>query len=149
MTGLSAEVPSRQFCEQMSAVPALAEAFKDSALVWATMDTDGEWFVTTREGAPTVEDWPELSLVSAPTVGELCEWWFIESAKRDKRGLGRAGQAKLRCFGLGHRGALLEYHEKSSSGFGGLQSDQSDFTDADNLPDAIAEACLRAAKEQP
>jgi len=111
-TGLLAEVPSRQFCERLAAVPALAEAFKDSALVWWENECDG-W--TIWERADLVPD----TGIPAPTVREMLVWLKVD-----------VDDGYMYVFD--DRGRLV----------------LSTPADAITNPDALAEACLEAAKER-
>ena len=60
---LEHEVPSRELCEKMAAVPELAEAFRDSAYEW------NGGTLRRRHYA-----WARSPLFPAPTVREMLVW---------------------------------------------------------------------------
>ena len=66
-TGLPAEVPSLDLCREMAAIPALAEAFKESALTWWCL-TESEWGLLPRNLVG--------NNIPAPTVREMLAWLF-------------------------------------------------------------------------
>ena len=69
-TGLEAEVPSRELCGKMAAIPALKEAFSMGAFYWAVM--------LIRDGIPQYSPVPSMGLrhssTPAPTVREMLVW---------------------------------------------------------------------------
>lgn len=64
-TGLAAAVPTLELCREMAAVPALAEAFKESALVW---DVEVPFIV--RRECQLIQ----AGRLPAPLVGEMLAW---------------------------------------------------------------------------
>ena len=116
-TGLAAEVPSRELCEKMAAIPELREAFKDSVAIWVDVHDDGDWFVALREGAPFDDDVPMVNY-PAPTVREMLVWLLARP------------NVKMRAEGIG-------LHTRKSGGlFHVIPQDK--MVD----PDALVEACI-------
>jgi len=66
-TGLPAEVPTREWCEKIHAIPALKEAGRNTTLVWADYHTADRVSWRLRQRADV--NWP--SCVPAWTVREM------------------------------------------------------------------------------
>jgi len=126
-TGLEAEVPSLELCQKMAAVPALAEAFKESALVWIRrrLSMHSLWSGWEVERRPSRRRFlllqPNMQIVSAPTVREMLVLLNIHPTDN----------ARLLAYTKNGE----PWHELS------FHTDISD-------PDALAKECLEAAKGQ-
>jgi hypothetical protein len=130
-TGLAAEVPTLDLCREMAAIPALAEAFKDSVWCWCENMIKGQLCQREILSGPILKDLDRsLGLVrhSAPTVRELLAWLTKEC--RDKMGRTRiicaSGIPEAFCYIWPCDGIDQRY----------------DITD----PDALARACIEAAR---
>jgi hypothetical protein len=124
-TGLAAEVPTLELCRKMAAIPALAEAFKGSTLVWfhnpkATFPIPG----IAERGWLSVE----ILVCPAPTVREMLAILLTKATmERAKIGWWHKGDTvELTMPGTGPDGMLGCYP----------------ITEAD----AIARACIEAGK---
>jgi hypothetical protein len=104
-TGLAAHVPTLDLCREMAAIPALAEAFKNTPLTW-WMLTQSEWGIVPRALMG--------NNIPAPLCDEMLAWLDLQGYIVQDSAI--------------HVGT--EYHAVYG------------ITD----PDALARACLEAAK---
>ena len=123
-TGLAAEVPTLDLCREMAAIPALAEAFGESAVEWFHAE-DVDFLVTRGTRVPI---FPPSYRIPAPLVSEMLAWLLAI-----RRGINR---------GVADR----EYAERNGEPLMYIGTDEcrADITD----PDALARACIAAARGQ-
>jgi len=113
-TGLAAEPCTRELAQEMAAIPALAEAFKESSLC---VDSRLDRPVHIRIGGTAGSCAEERGCFPAPTVREMLAW-LLNSGKAQ---LGVSGTQLLMVI---DRNILIGY----------------DITN----PDALARACIKA-----
>ena len=125
-TGLAAEVPTLELCREMAAIPALAEAFKDAALVWWDNLEFGIHLYLREEETTDGGD-------PAPTVREMLEW--LAGRDEYRRQIPNDSRLKGETPSVGNTSWAVWVDTLTTETSRDIVS-----------PDALARACIEAAK---
>jgi hypothetical protein len=120
-TGLAVETCTRELAEAMAAIPALAEAFKDSYAVWFTFPDRQGWAELRVRHSYQDRDFDNPRL-PAPTVREMLA--FLDDPDQVEIGIDEVDWT------------VVKFHEEGNPTTVGRLSD----------PDTLARACIEASK---